>query len=188
MFNMKKLASFCVQFIDNLNNPLKSSLSYILLNSVFCISFALAILLFNIAINLDIWNVAWDSLLSNISVYKDVFIFSIFSLVYIFFFLKRNAYTLFAAFSIKFVSTAYMVNMIFTTFSMFLINNKCLEDRWSDILPYRHEYPFFAMGILVLVWWSTWYASLTQRNVLKRQNSDYKDLFDNIRAWFDKRS
>ncbi|CAH6850721.1 membrane hypothetical protein [Vibrio chagasii] len=181
----KKVISAVVDLIDSLDSPLKSSVSYIKLNSILCLSFAIIILLFNIIVNLDIWDFAWRALLSNISAYKDVVIFSFCSLVYIVVFLKRESNsTLFSAVIIKFVSTAYMVNMIFISLSMALMDLKILDmNEWGEILPYRFEYPIFAMIMLTLVWWSTWYASLKQRKVLKSEEPNHQDVFDHIRGW-----
>ncbi len=187
---MKKLVSICVAFLDNLNKPFKSSSEYVFFNATLCVFLAVLILLFNIIVNLDIWNFAWRSLLSNISAYKDVAIFSFVSLVYVFFFIKRKSNnTLLTAFAIKFVSTAYMINMLFTTFSMLLMDKNILDvNKWGDILPYRYEYPYSAILLLMFVWWSTWYASLKQREILKEQEPNYKDLFDAIRSWLIKRA
>lgn len=185
----KFLSKIITNSIENFDTPPKHTRTYLIISLITSVLFALTIVLSTLFINSDFFNSTWDRFWENLIAYKEVIVYGFFSILYVVLFIYRaNTETFIAAFIIKFITTAYMVNLLTITFTKILFDIEWITDeKWYELLPYKSHYPISAMFILFFVWGITWYSSLVQRKVLKSENPEHEDIYDNIKDWLNKK-
>ncbi|MCS6260648.1 hypothetical protein G3479_15540 [Shewanella baltica] len=185
---MHSLKYLALKTIEGFNNPFKSSLKYIAFNLSICallsIIWVVSIIVFNSAYVQFAWLGFWE----NLMMYKEVWFFMLFSHLYFMFYFRRsNVKALFAAIAIKSVTTVYMINLMIVCISKPLIDYSILDaEKWVEILPWKAQYPYFAVFILSFTWGGTWYSILKQREIMKKEKADYFDIYDQVISWLKK--
>jgi hypothetical protein len=80
-----------------------------------------------------------------------------------------------------------MINLMIITISKPLFDYSILDaEKWMDILPWKAQYPYLALFLLTLIWGMTWYSTLKQREIMKKENANYFDIYDQAIKWLRK--
>jgi Na+/proline symporter len=185
LFNFR---SFALNVIDGFKSPLKSSIKYVAFNLAICVLLSFIWVLLTLFLNSEFAKFVWSDLWDNLRMYKEVGIFIFFALLYLAFYFKRaNVKALFASIALKSVTTLYMINLMIVTLSKPLFDYSILDaEKWMDILPWKAQYPYSAFILLTFIWGMTWYSTLKQREIMKKENSNYSDIYDQAITWLRK--
>lgn len=185
---MNRLKRFALNTIEGFNNPLKSSLKYITFNLIICVLLSVIWVGSLIVINLEFMQFIWLSFWGNLIFFKEIWVFIFFSILYLIFYCRRaNVKALFATIALKSVTTVYMLNLMIISISKLLIDFSILDaDKWMEILPWKAQYPYSAIILLFFIWGMTWYSTLKQREIMKKENTDYFDIYDHAISWLKK--
>ena len=175
-----KIITLCENTLNNFDKPFKSTINYMLLNIFLCSAMAIAITLLTWLVYSDICINFLSIFFDNLKAYSGVIVYSFVCFTFLIFYMHRkNTHALITAFIIKLTSSAYMISLVLSSISKLIVDNDIYgTNDWVKHLPYEPYYPWAGIITLLMVWAATWYVTLMQRKILKKENPDYEDVYD----------